>query len=53
MKLSPLIKYNQRNTFLQTNSENEAGRLVADLFLFFNKMWTMWWKTIPRPFSKN
>ena len=35
MKLGQLIGYNKRNIFLQKNyTENEAGRLVPDLFLF-------------------
>ena len=29
------IEYNERNSFFQKLSENEAGRLVLDLFLFF------------------
>ena len=33
MKLGQLIEYNKRNIF----TENEAGRLVPDLFLFFTK----------------
>ena len=33
MKLGQLIEYNKRNIF----TENEAGRLVPDLFLFFIK----------------
>ena len=52
MKFGQLIECNQRNDFLQKNAENEAGRLVPDLFLIFNKMWKMRRKTIPRPFSK-
>ena len=32
-----LIKYNVKNIFLQNNAENEAERLVPDLFLFFKK----------------
>ena len=34
MKLGQLIEYNKRNIFLQNHAENEAGRLVADLFIF-------------------
>ena len=37
MKFGPLIEYNKRNIFLQTLCENEAVRLVPDLFLFFEK----------------
>ena len=36
MKFGQLIEYNKRNIFLQT-FENEATRLVPDLFLFFKK----------------
>ena len=40
MKLGQLIEHNKRNTFLQKiYVENEAGRLVPDLFLFFKKAW--------------
>ena len=36
MKPGQLIKYNKRNIFFFKNyAENEAGRLVPDLFLFF------------------
>ena len=35
MKLDSLIEFNKRNIFLQKHAENEAGRLVPDLFLFF------------------
>ena len=34
MKFGQVIGYN-RNTFLQIHAENEARRLVPDLFLFF------------------
>ena len=37
MKLGQLIEYNEKNIFLQNHAENEAGRLVSDLFLFFKK----------------
>ena len=37
MKLGQLIEYNKRNIFLKNYAENEAGRLVPDLFLFFEK----------------
>ena len=37
MKLGQLIVYNKRNIFLQKQAENEAGRLVPDLVLFFKK----------------
>ena len=36
-KLGQLIEYNNRNIFLQTFTEDEAGGLVPDLFLFFKK----------------
>ena len=35
--ISQGIEYNKRNIFLHNHAENEAGRLVADLFLFFKK----------------
>ena len=35
MKFGQLIEYNQINTYLKNYAENEAGRLVPDLFLFF------------------
>ena len=35
MKLGQLIEYNKRNNFLKKYAENDAGRLVPDLFLFF------------------
>ena len=34
MKLGQLIESNKRNIFLQKLAENEAGRLVPDLFIF-------------------
>ena len=40
MKFGQLIKYNLRNIFLsifKKYAENETGRLVPDLFLFFIK----------------
>ena len=37
LKLGQLIKYNNRNIFLQKCTENETGRLVPDLFLFLKK----------------
>ena len=33
MKLGHLIEYNKRNIFSKDYEENEAGRLVSDLFL--------------------
>ena len=39
MKFGQLIEYNRRNIFLQNYSENEAGWLVPDLFLSFEKAW--------------
>ena len=39
MKFGQLIEYDKINIFLQkswrNHAENEAGRLVPDLFLFF------------------
>ena len=37
MKLDELIEYNKTNTFFKNYPENEAGRLVPELFLFFEK----------------
>ena len=37
MKFGHVINYNKRNIFLQKHAENEAGRLVPDLFLFLKK----------------
>ena len=41
MKFGQLIEYDKRNIFLQkscrNHAENETGRLVPDLFLFFKK----------------
>ena len=37
IKFGQLIKYNKRKIFLQNYVENEAERLVPDLFLFFVK----------------
>ena len=37
MKFCQLLEYNARNIFLQNkHAENEAGRLVQDLFVFKN-----------------
>ena len=37
MKFGQVIEYNKRNIVLKNPVENEAGRLVPDLFLFFKK----------------
>ena len=37
MKFGQLIDHNVRNIFLKNHAENEAGRLVLDLFFFFKK----------------
>ena len=37
MKFRPLIEYNVRKCFLKIKAENEAKRLVPDLFLLFKK----------------
>ena len=37
MKLGELIEYNTIKIFLKNYMENEAGRLVPDLFLFYEK----------------
>ena len=35
MKFGQLIEYNKRNVFIKNYAENETGRLVPGLFLFF------------------
>ena len=40
MKFGQLIEYDERNIFLKSYAENEAGRLVPD-FLLFSKMFYM------------
>ena len=37
MKFGQLIEYIKRNIFFKNYAENEASRLVPDLFLFFEK----------------
>ena len=37
MKIGQLIEYNKRYFFFKNHAENEAGRLVPDLFLFLKK----------------
>ena len=37
MKFGQSIEYNKRNIFFKNYAENEAGRLVPDLFLFSEK----------------
>ena len=37
MKFGQLIEYNKINIFFKNYGENEAGRLVPDLFVFFEK----------------
>ena len=37
MKLGQLLEYNKRKIFFKNYAENEAGRLVPDIFLFFKK----------------
>ena len=37
MKFDQLIKYSVRNIFFTNHKENQAGRLVPALFLFFKK----------------
>ena len=37
MKFGQLIRYNMRSFFFKTHTENKAGRLVSDFFLFFRK----------------
>ena len=39
MKFGQLIEYNKRNVFhAYFHTENKAGRLILDLFLFFKKV---------------
>ena len=38
MEFGQLIEYNKRNIFFRSYAENEAGRLVPDLSLFFKKV---------------
>ena len=37
MKFGQLIEYIVKKIFLKNHAENEAGRLVPDLFLFFEE----------------
>ena len=37
MKFGLVIEYNNRKIFFKNHAENEAGRLVPNLFLFFKK----------------
>ena len=37
MKFDELVEYKRINIFLKNHTENEAGGLVPDLFLFFEK----------------
>ena len=37
MKFGQLIEYNAKNIFFKTHEENEAGKIVPVLFLFFKK----------------
>ena len=39
MKFGQTIEDYVRNTFLKSNAENEAGRLVTDLFLLYKKLY--------------
>ena len=38
MKFSQLIEYKREIFFFENYAENETGRLVPDLFLFFEKL---------------
>ena len=38
VKVGQLIEHNTRNIFFKNYEENEAGRLVPNLFLFFKKV---------------
>ena len=37
MKFGQLIYYNQRNYIIKKHAQNKAGKLVPDLFFFFEK----------------
>ena len=37
MTFGQLIEHTKRNIFFENYAENEAGKLVPDLFLFFKK----------------
>ena len=37
MKFGQVIEYNMRNIFFKNHAENEAGKLIPDLFLSFRK----------------
>ena len=37
MKFGQVIEYNKRKLFVKNHAENEAGKLVAVLFLSFEK----------------
>ena len=37
MKFGQLMEYDKINIFKKNHAENKAGRLVPDLFLFFEK----------------
>ena len=38
MKLGQVIEYNNINIFFKNHAQNEVGRLVPDLFLFFKNV---------------
>ena len=38
IKLGQFIEYNKKNVFLQNHTENEAGRLIPDLFCILKKL---------------
>ena len=38
MKFGKLIEYNKRNILVKNHAENEVGRLIPVLFLFFEKV---------------
>ena len=39
MKFGQLMKYNKKYIFLKEHAENEADRLVSDLFCFLKKLY--------------
>ena len=45
MKFNQLVEYNKTNISFKNHAENEAGRLVPELFLFFFKKNFVWSKS--------
>ena len=38
IEFGQFIEYNKKNLFLQKHAENEAGRLITDLFCILKKL---------------